>query len=256
LKLPILGYSDEGAPFISAATLASLLLGRSQHIKANAMENQSESSSQSSDSSCSATPISESPISLQSTVPSDELDGKSIPVLNFSDLYDCMYILDCRFLFEYEGGHLPGALNITAFKQVVDLLLPSISSSYSSTSFEECVMNSDIPEMQSRVLIVFHCEFSQSRGPDYFSGFRELDRTLHTYPKLTYPEAYVLHGGYNAFYSAFPKLCGDGYVRMTDQRWVHQCTEAMKQRKEEKRITHVDRKRRKDGALQRVFVAS
>jgi hypothetical protein len=53
--------------------------------------------------------------------------------------------------------------------------------------------------MASGTPIIFHCEFSQKRGPAQYRTLRELDRYLHidVYPKLIYSEIYILEGGYS-----------------------------------------------------------
>ena len=53
---------------------------------------------------------------------------------------------------------------------------------------------------ERRVLVVFHCEFSSERGPRMCRFVRERDRSLNEYPKLHYPELYVLKGGYKDFF--------------------------------------------------------
>ena len=53
-------------------------------------------------------------------------------------------------------------------------------------------------------LIIFHCEFSQKRGPRAFRALRSKDRSLNVWPKLEFPEIYVLEGGYCNFYEQFP----------------------------------------------------
>ena len=55
-------------------------------------------------------------------------------------------------------------------------------------------------------IIIFHCEFSQKRGPRALRALRNLDRTLnHTcWPNLYYPEVYILENGYKNFHSKFP----------------------------------------------------
>ena len=60
--------------------------------------------------------------------------------------------------------------------------------------------------MRQRVQIVVHCEFSLKRGPYILRRLRELDRKFNAseYPRLFYPETYLLQGGYKSFYSKFP----------------------------------------------------
>jgi rhodanese-related sulfurtransferase len=55
-------------------------------------------------------------------------------------------IVDCRYPYEFQGGHIRGAVNLYT-KDAVNTLLQETSS----------------PE-KPRVLL-FHCEFSSERGP-------------------------------------------------------------------------------------------
>jgi len=55
---------------------------------------------------------------------------------------------------------------------------------------------------------------------------RKLDRSanLENWPSLYYPELYLLHGGYNAFFRQFPDFCEPReYVSMFDRRFVNDC---------------------------------
>jgi hypothetical protein len=53
---------------------------------------------------------------------------------------------------------------------------------------------------------------------------RELDRKIHGmkyFPKLFYPEMYVLNGGYRSFYSQYSELCEpNGYIAMKDPKFL------------------------------------
>ena len=51
-------------------------------------------------------------------------------------------------------------------------------------------------------VLIFHCEFSSERGPKMSRFLRGQDRELNkdSYPRLNYPEIYILEGGYKAFY--------------------------------------------------------
>jgi len=94
-----------------------------------------------------------------------------------------------RFPFEFEGGHIRGAKNMTT-KEEIDQLLFSASGPL------------------RRVCIVIHCEFSRNRGPAAWSYIREKDRQILgegiSCSGLFYPGLYVLDGGYRAFYKNFP----------------------------------------------------
>lgn len=51
-----------------------------------------------------------------------------------------------------------------------------------------------------RVILVFHCEFSSERGPRMCRFVRQRDRDVNDYPRLHYPELYVLKDGYKDFF--------------------------------------------------------
>ena len=66
-------------------------------------------------------------------------------------------IVDCRYPFEYEGGHIKGALNLYTKKLFDDYFLDE------QGSFR----------VTSDTIIILHCEFSQKRGPKMFGHLRE-----------------------------------------------------------------------------------
>jgi M-phase inducer tyrosine phosphatase len=64
-------------------------------------------------------------------------------------------IIDCRFDYEYEGGHIPGAINLNT-----------------NDSIEECLLGASKPGPNrsgdgsgKKIVLVFHCEFSVKRAP-------------------------------------------------------------------------------------------
>ncbi|XP_013369072.1 PREDICTED: M-phase inducer phosphatase 1 isoform X7 [Chinchilla lanigera] len=107
-------------------------------------------------------------------------------VLNgkFASLIKEFVIIDCRYPYEYEGGHIKGAVNLHMEEEVADFLLKKPI----------------VPTDGRRVIVVFHCEFSSERGPRMCRYVRERDRLGNEYPKLHYPELYVLKGGYKEFF--------------------------------------------------------
>ncbi|XP_078206867.1 M-phase inducer phosphatase 1 isoform X3 [Callithrix jacchus] len=64
-----------------------------------------------------------------------------------------------------------------------------------------------VPTDGKRVIVVFHCEFSSERGPRMCRYVRERDRLGNEYPKLHYPELYVLKGGYKEFFMKCQSYC-------------------------------------------------
>nr|XP_006121699.1 M-phase inducer phosphatase 3 isoform X7 [Pelodiscus sinensis] len=110
----------------------------------------------------------------------------------FQSLIETFYIVDCRYPYEYLGGHIKGALNFHRQEDVFQFflkkpLLPAVP--------------------QKRIILVFHCEFSSERGPKMCRYLREEDRAMNEYPALHYPELYVLKGGYKEFFPEYMELC-------------------------------------------------
>ncbi|XP_004581489.2 M-phase inducer phosphatase 1 isoform X2 [Ochotona princeps] len=114
-------------------------------------------------------------------------------VLNgkFANLIKEFVIIDCRYPYEYEGGHIKGAVNLHMEEEVENFLLKKPI----------------VPTDGKRVIVVFHCEFSSERGPRMCRYIRERDRLGNEYPKLHYPELYVLKGGYKEFFLKCQSHC-------------------------------------------------
>ena len=115
----------------------------------------------------------------------------------------CNYLLvDCRYGYEYEGGHIVGAINCPPSEKLVlmDWLFDS----------EHGIIR------RGPLVLVMHCEFSQCRAPrmatDVFRQYINLG--LHTGF-----EVYVMKGGYSDFHRHYPEWCDPvGYVPMHDHR--------------------------------------
>ncbi|KAF9437499.1 cell division cycle- protein [Entomortierella beljakovae] len=136
----------------------------------------------------------------------DVLDGK------YKDKYDLLYIIDCRFPYEFEGGHIKTAVNVNTTNELEKLLLqPAIT--------------------DKRVLLIFHCEFSCERGPRMARHLRNQDRAANTshYPAVFYPEIYVMEGGYSGFFKDNRGYCWpEAYVEMRDEKHSKEFEEHMR----------------------------
>ncbi|KAG9490588.1 M-phase inducer phosphatase 3 [Eleutherodactylus coqui] len=110
----------------------------------------------------------------------------------FNSLVEKFYIIDCRYPYEYEGGHIQGALNLHRAEEMLDYFL-------------KCPLVPSVAE--KRIILVFHCEFSSERGPKMCRFLREEDRARNEYPSLCYPEVYLLKGGYKEFFPEYKTLC-------------------------------------------------
>jgi M-phase inducer tyrosine phosphatase len=131
--------------------------------------------------------------------------------------FDHIIIIDCRFRYEYDGGHIEGAVSLAPrFGSVVDTV----------------VLDDLIPAKsnQGRTSICLYCEFSQYRAPLVAARIRSKDRQhdVERYPTLIYPDIYILDGGYNSFFKTYPNRCvPQAYIRMTDTAHQSVCEEEL-----------------------------
>jgi rhodanese-related sulfurtransferase len=124
---------------------------------------------------------------------------------DFDNNIDKMIIIDSRYPYEYDGGHIANAQNIyTKEKLLEELFVHKVNN---KNNIIDCAYKTSSPS--KRVVIIFHCEFSSERGPSLLRFLRNHDRALneHSYPKLFYPELYLLEGGYKSFYEKHKIYC-------------------------------------------------
>ncbi|KAK1757927.1 M-phase inducer phosphatase [Echria macrotheca] len=134
----------------------------------------------------------------------DVLDGR------YSAHFAHKIIIDCRFEYEYEGGHIDGAVNYNDKDLLADHLFRT--------------------PMEGRTLLIFHCEYSAHRAPIMARHIRAEDRTANAehYPRLTYPEVYILDGGYSGFFADHRDRCQpQAYVAMNAAEHVNTCEREM-----------------------------
>lgn len=132
------------------------------------------------------------------------LDGK------YSEHFEHKMIIDCRFEYEYEGGHIDGAINYNDKELLASHLFRT--------------------PIEGRTLVIFHCEYSAHRAPIMARHIRAEDRTVNAehYPRLTYPEIYILEGGYSGFFEEHRERCSpQAYVEMNDAEHVNTCEREM-----------------------------
>uniref|UniRef100_A0A0K0ERS3 M-phase inducer phosphatase n=1 Tax=Strongyloides stercoralis TaxID=6248 RepID=A0A0K0ERS3_STRER len=121
------------------------------------------------------------------------------------DFYSKYILVDCRYPYEFKGGHIKGAVNFYDSDQVSNLFFPK----------EE----SKAVDMEKKIPI-FYCEFSQKRGPGMALSLRSVDRRRNVYPNVSYDELYVLDRGYKKFFveDKYHEYCDPpGYVPMLDK---------------------------------------
>ncbi|EMG46226.1 hypothetical protein G210_3543 [Candida maltosa Xu316] len=131
-------------------------------------------------------------------------------------------IIDCRFDYEFNGGHIINALNL------------------SSKDDLENYFNQHKTLGQDKQLIIFHCEFSVFRGPMMAKHLRKWDRMINydNYPKLNFPDIVILEGGYKNFYESYPHLCDpQDYVAMKDLSHEQSCESNLDKFRKESKLT-------------------
>lgn len=119
-----------------------------------------------------------------------------------------IFLIDCRFPFEYQGGTIKGAVNIFD---------PEMIKPYFFIN----------PEKFAGYCLIFFCEFSSKRGPSMYDTIRKTDRQVNeeNYPRLTYPQIFLLEGGYSKFYEYanrknYSRFCTPNqYVMMEDPKY-------------------------------------
>lgn len=72
----------------------------------------------------------------------------------YSNAVNSYRVIDCRYPYEFEGGHIKGAENLYTEDDVYRSLM--------STKTETATV---VPVEPKRNIIIFHCEFSSHRGP-------------------------------------------------------------------------------------------
>ena len=141
-------------------------------------------------------------------------------------------IIDCRYGYEYEGGHIPGAINVTSMTDM-DAYLGEEGGREREGGEDDA----------SRIIYIFHCKFSSERGPRMALHVRRQDRWRNArwYPRLSIPHVYVMEGGYKAYWQLFPAHCSPPYHYrpMLDGGWrgeLRVCEKARKAMMREKRV--------------------
>lgn len=131
----------------------------------------------------------------------------------FCKHFDDLLIIDCRFKFEYDGGHIDGAINISSIDELNNVFSDRFNSQISPIEMVK----------KNRKLVIFHCEFSSHRGPLKAIELRKIDRHVCSeyYPNLYYPEVLILEGGYKEYYESEKKINRSlSYIEMDHPSFV------------------------------------
>ncbi|EFW99651.1 cell cycle control protein tyrosine phosphatase [Grosmannia clavigera kw1407] len=140
----------------------------------------------------------------------------------FDNSFQNKLIIDCRFEYEYDGGHISEAVNFND----KDLLASHLFHNN---------------QAEGRTLIVLHCEYSAHRAPLMARHIRAEDRAanIESYPRLSYPELYILDGGYSGFFGEHPSRCHpQAYVEMDAVEHALACEREMGRLRQNRKGLH------------------
>jgi len=112
--------------------------------------------------------------------------------------------------------------NKSFLKEIRENFEAAISSEFFKSA-QTCPQEQAEATSENSLIVVFHCEFSQKRGPRTMRALRNIDRQINArnWPNLFYPEVYILEGGYQNFVGQYPDLCvpKGSYVQMVDKNY-------------------------------------
>lgn len=156
-------------------------------------------------------------------------------------------VLDCRYEYEYNGGHIKGAISLrppNIVDKVHDLLFKRFPR-LCERSREVC-MASETSDM----LILVYCEFSRVRGPMGYKIISSMDRSFFKYPCYKYKNLFLIKGGYRKFYERHSDLCTPcGYVKMNDEKYAGELEKCLEEYEREKAMIDKNRDQFKSLAL-------
>jgi len=121
-----------------------------------------------------------------------------------------LLLWDARFPFEYEFGHIRGAVNFTC---------PSIR-----FEMDKVVRGARLSNM--KYIVLCYCQYSSKRAPNLLDVLRCSEKdimleerantaTLETNEESRFT-AFLVDGGFDGFYKDFAHLCDGGYLKETD----------------------------------------
>ena len=110
-----------------------------------------------------------------------------------------------RYKFEYEGGHINGAENWQhgEDEEFLEAILPL------STPPLQQKPDATVSNNAKRDIVIFHCEFSSQRAPDFYTKLRERDRSinLEVYPGLYVRNLYLNFSFKLLYFSILNVIC-------------------------------------------------
>jgi len=132
----------------------------------------------------------------------NRVDGNTVNQLlcgNFDEKIEKYVIMDCRYDYEYTGGHIQSAIHMSP-EQIFDYF----------RDMPEPVRAS-VPGKR-KLVIIMHCEYSTVRAPACIRLLRHYDRSVNhlrgfNWPLCSFPDIYLLDGGYRKFFDNHKLYC-------------------------------------------------
>lgn len=90
---------------------------------------------------------------------SDLLEGK------YNSLIPRYVVIDCRFKWEFDGGHIDGAINLPTIEEVEAFLLRPNEGLWTGHGDLPVPSKSGDHAPEGKTVVIFHCEFSEKRAP-------------------------------------------------------------------------------------------
>jgi len=136
----------------------------------------------------------------------NRIDGGTLNQLlagYYQETIEKYVIMDCRYDYEYNGGHIKDAIHM-APEQIFDYF----------RDMPDPVRASNCSKR--RMVIIMHCEYSTVRAPACIRLLRHYDRSVNhlrgfNWPLCSFPDVYLLDGGYRKFFDSFKNLCEPPY---------------------------------------------
>lgn len=156
---------------------------------------------------------------------------RSLIVGQYDDQISGYQVVDCRFAYEHEGGHIVNSVNLNSLEQLTQHFLKPGQGLHANRDMPERTQSgmADSCGNTRKFVLIFHCEYSVKRGPSMALALRQADRSLASdYPRCYFPDVYVLQGGYAEFFQRCPDLCEPrAYVSMDDPRHLEKRSSGM-----------------------------
>jgi len=148
------------------------------------------------------------PSALDAALGIPSVDGATVRTLMTGAEREGLVLIDCRFPYEHGGGRIRGSVNAYLPADVQRLMHARAHAGIHG-------------------VYVFYCEFSSERAPKMWQHVRNLDRRDHVadYPALSFPQVYVLRGGFDAFFDEYRECCEGNKVSMSDPQYANSCRE-------------------------------